>query len=72
MHIDNQFDRSPAQPQVAIKACTQMRHSEQTKSDTDTPEKKNDVSTAALLHTVVFIDCAGLLVSYRHPMAVSD
>ena len=40
-----------------------MRHLEQTKSDTDTPEKKNDVSTASLLHTVVFIDCAGLLVS---------
>ena len=53
----------PRNLKVANTACTQMRHLEQTKSDTDTPEKKNDVSTASLLHTVVFIDCAGLLVS---------
>ena len=53
----------PRNLKVANTACTQMRHSEQTKSDTDTPEKKSDVTTAALLHTVVFIDCAGLLVS---------
>ena len=53
----------PRNLKVANTACTQMRHSEQTKSDTDTPEKKNEVSTAALLHRVVFIDCAGLLVS---------
>ena len=53
----------PRNLKVANTACTQMSHSEQTKSDTDTPDKKNDVTTAALLHTVVFIDCAGLLVS---------
>ena len=57
----------PRNLKVANTACTQMRHSEQTKGDTDTPEQKNDVTTAALLHTVVFIDCAGLLVSYIAP-----
>ena len=48
-----------------------MRHSEQTKNDTDTSQKKN-VSTAAIHQTVVFIDCAGLFVGKRHQMAISD
>ena len=62
----------PCNLEVANTACTHMRRSEQTKNDMDTSQKKNNVSTAAIHQTVVFIDCAGLFVGKRHQMAISD
>ena len=46
---------------VANTACTHMRHSEQTKNNPDTSQKK-EKRFDCCYSSVVFIDCAGLFV----------